>query len=416
MRPLQLLTVFLILIFLLAAAGPAPASAASAASANATIQVNTFTDETTPDGNCSLREAIAAANTDQAVDGCAKGSENDTLLLQAGKYTLAHGALDLSTALTLQGVSATGTILDGGGNSRIFTIENTGIVTLQSMTLQNGAQKGRSGLEGGGGIYNNGYLTLTQVILSNNTSDYIGGAIDNRKSLTLLDVQFAQNQAVDPSNPAKNNTGGGVFNSGSLTANRVSFTGNHANTYGGGLDNNGAGTTAHLTNVTFSGNSASIGGGIHNDASEDLINVTLARNTAGTGANIADYGTTRAVNTLFADGAGSENCDGNAISSLGHNLDSGSSCKLSTTPSLADLSNTDPLLDALVSGSLAGYIPLQAGSPAIDSGDNGQCPLTDQRKLARPADGNRDGSKICDRGAYELYNLDFHAYLPTIIR
>ena len=39
-----------------------------------TITVNTSTDEDNTDGDCSLREAIKAANTNLAVDACPAGS------------------------------------------------------------------------------------------------------------------------------------------------------------------------------------------------------------------------------------------------------------------------------------------------------------------------------------------------------
>src|SRR5688500_4402324 len=54
----------------------------------ATIDVNTTTDEINADGDCSLREAIRAANLDQVVDACAAGSGADTLRLPAGIYAL----------------------------------------------------------------------------------------------------------------------------------------------------------------------------------------------------------------------------------------------------------------------------------------------------------------------------------------
>jgi len=40
------------------------------------------------------------------------------------------------------------------------------------------------------------------------------------------------------------------------------------------------------------------------------------------------------------------------------------------------------------------------GSPAIDGGDNGVCPPVDILGALRPADGNGDGSPVCDIGAY----------------
>ncbi len=44
---------------------------------------------------------------------------------------------------------------------------------------------------------------------------------------------------------------------------------------------------------------------------------------------------------------------------------------------------------------------LLAGSTAIDRGDNSGAPGTDQRGVARPRDGDGNGSKIVDIGAFE---------------
>ena len=59
----------------------------------ATITVNTATDVVANDGQCSLREAITAANTDTASGAtggeCAAGSGDDTITLPLGTYTLA---------------------------------------------------------------------------------------------------------------------------------------------------------------------------------------------------------------------------------------------------------------------------------------------------------------------------------------
>jgi hypothetical protein len=58
-----------------------------------------------------------------------------------------------------------------------------------------------------------------------------------------------------------------------------------------------------------------------------------------------------------------------------------------------NLTGVDPLLTS--AGPFDPYA-LQAGSPAIDSGDNANCPATDQRGVTRP---QRTG---CDIGAFEL--------------
>jgi hypothetical protein len=45
-------------------------------------------------------------------------------------------------------------------------------------------------------------------------------------------------------------------------------------------------------------------------------------------------------------------------------------------------------------------------SVAIDAGSAAACPLTDQRGIARPQDGNRDGIAACDIGAFERSGFD----------
>src|SRR5687768_6181835 len=55
-----------------------------------TIPVTTTVDELNADGDCSLREAVRAANTNLAVDDCDAGQndQTDTITLPAGTYTL----------------------------------------------------------------------------------------------------------------------------------------------------------------------------------------------------------------------------------------------------------------------------------------------------------------------------------------
>ena len=51
---------------------------------------------------------------------------------------------------------------------------------------------------------------------------------------------------------------------------------------------------------------------------------------------------------------------------------------------------------------------LQADSPAIDAGNNANCPATDQRGVARPQ------GPTCDIGAYELVgDAQFYLFLPV---
>src|SRR5215204_808778 len=98
------------------------------------IIVDTFADGIDANSDCSLREAIIAANQDMPTDGCLAGSGDDLIMLAAGIYTLTingqgeeetlTGDLDIGAAqaLTIQGAGMTTTTVDGGGLDRIFEI------------------------------------------------------------------------------------------------------------------------------------------------------------------------------------------------------------------------------------------------------------------------------------------------------
>src|SRR5262245_34500220 len=79
--------------------------------AAATITVTTTSDGAATDGNCTLREAVLAANSDAARDACPAGSGADTIVLSAGTYNLTvtganedaslTGDLDITSNITL---------------------------------------------------------------------------------------------------------------------------------------------------------------------------------------------------------------------------------------------------------------------------------------------------------------------------
>src|SRR5512135_2911791 len=100
--------------------------------ARATITVTVTTDDNTVNGNCTLREAIIAANTDKAQDACPAGHGADTVILPAGTYTLSiagtgedaglTGALDITSDLTLDGAGRASTTIDGAGLDRVIDV------------------------------------------------------------------------------------------------------------------------------------------------------------------------------------------------------------------------------------------------------------------------------------------------------
>ena len=85
----------------------------------AVIIVNTTDDELNVDGDCSLREAIEAANGDAVVDSCPAGSGTDTVDVPPGIFTvtaaMAASAVVISDDLVLRGAGPAATIIQAAG-------------------------------------------------------------------------------------------------------------------------------------------------------------------------------------------------------------------------------------------------------------------------------------------------------------
>ncbi|MEM8641220.1 MAG: CHAT domain-containing protein, partial [Cyanobacteria bacterium P01_G01_bin.54] len=260
---------------------------------------DTATGATDGDGTLNLREALYAANSDSTVEG-QTGSGTDMIRFDPGVFTgvqtitLANGELVISDDVVIDGTGQNNLFIDGNNTSRVFNISANN-VTLQDMTIQNGASVDR-----GGGIYNNnfsGTLTLINSTVSGNTSSSRGGGIGSRGAVTLTNSIVSDNSA---------DSGGGVYSRGDLTLNNTTVSSNVAGGVGGGI--NSFGTTIRLTNSTVSDNSAGGGGGIHTflSAISDLIltNSTVSRNTSGSsggGITKRDGGNLTLINSTVSD-------------------------------------------------------------------------------------------------------------------
>lgn len=497
-----------------------PVFLSATAAPSASIVVTTPNDVIAADADCSLREAIIAANTDAAYNGCPTGSGVDTItfdpaLPQSFTITLttagqnenagASGDLDIVDDLRIEGWGETRSIIDGNGTDRVFEIHTGATLTMTAVTVQNG-DPGFSGEGAGfmvwgrltladsviqgnqrGGLSNDGgWVTLTNVRVLNNSGAY-GIQNKNQATLTFTHGAVSGNQAGGIYNAAaaatlqnltisENVSGGGVYNLGNTTLTRLTLThsniltnttssngggiyneGNNAKATisavrisgnaaagvgggaGGGVYNNGimtlsessidqntartgggiehSGSTLTLTNVTISGNQAGDdGGGLYNRSSAVLTNVTIVNNAASgpdTGPNIFNDEASMAIGNSIISGANpADNCFNSSgfMNSMGHNIDSGDSCNFHATE---DMRSTDALLGPLQdNGGETMTHALAAGSPAIDLGDDGLCPIIDQRGFARPQ------GTGCDIGAYEAGAIELHyrLLLPLITR
>jgi CSLREA domain-containing protein len=477
--------------------------------------VTTLEDELNSDGDCSLREAITAANTNAPVDACPAGevltdtigfNVSGTIIVTSQLSVIAGGPLVIDGGEVI--------ITSGGGMTGVWWVYPDSEFVLQNMTTINGNNTGLYNYDGNvaiinntfsnnqveGAIVNDGTMSIERSTFSGNRA-YDGGAITNYETLTITGSTFTGNNAEDGGaidnedgaititnstfyRNSVNDMGGVFFNWGSLTITGSRFTSNRAvydagfmanlgtaiimnstitgntgfyggaifndgemtvtnsilsdnvGSYGGGIDNPGILTVTNstfygnvadiiggginnwvygivtITNSTFTANRSGSGGAIYNqtESSLTIVNSTISGNSASEGGGIYNDGSTSLSNTVIANSFSGGDCFG-AIIDGGHNIDSDGTCSLD--PANGSLPNTDPILGPLHdNGGPTWTHALLPGSPAIDAGDDAQCPATDQRGVTRPRDGDGDGSAVCDIGSFEL---EFYYLIVTTL-
>lgn len=321
---LTLFALALTLALTVALIAPVPPAYALTFTVNALDDLN---DGACNAAHCSLREAILAANSAPSNDSIVF-SVSGTILLGA-----ALPGIPQDSALIIDG--ADNITIDGG--SRVRVLSNSGDLTLRSLIVTNGAVVD----DFGGGVLNEGTLTIENSTFSNNTASAVnaaagGGAIYNSGSLTINAGYFNANKAVNTGNGTaeggaiysageftevsihagatfKNNQaahhGGAIFNAlGYMTVKDSLFDGNHSTQGGGGgiYDRNGAGVT--LIHTTLEGNSAEFGGGMFSSAYRtDIRHSTFrnnsARSTDGGGVYTHSSGVLNISNSVLAHNA-----------------------------------------------------------------------------------------------------------------
>lgn len=351
-------------------------------------------------GRGSLRSAIIQANSQPGDDTIAFASNvNGTIHLLSELPELSSNIHILD--FTVPGdAGVTVRRADDMPNFRIFTITEGSVVAISGLTVSNGR------VSSGGGIRNEGTLTLTDSTVSGNRAQF-GGGIANVGTLKLTNSTVSGNSlGIFDFFSGPEIYGAGIGNSGTLTLTNSTVSGNIAVSIGlgtgGGIANlkntlfNRIGKVT-LTNSTVSGNSTNYeGGGIYNldECTVTLINSTVSGNSADyQGGGIANEGTLILRNTIVANSAGGDVA--NFATILGsHNLVEDGSIggdTISGDPKLGPLANN---------GGRTKTHALLAGSIAINAGSNTLIPdgvTTDQRG---PGFARISGGKV-DIGAFE---------------
>ena len=235
----------------------------------------------TVDSNCSLTDAIQAAQSDSEVVGCPAGDGADTIHL-TGDVTLTAELPQIESEITIEGKGYT---ISGIKRRRLLTAGRRSALTLRDLTLRN------FGSQTGGAIHNSGTLSIENCTLRDNrTFSVDGGAIVNFGRLTVSDSVFSDNIADQSYNQTA--TGGAIYNgetggiSSELKVVNSIFRGNWA-AWSGGAIAIGAGT-ATIIDSRFERNSADeVGGAID---SEDAVSISVSISGSVFSANAASYG------------------------------------------------------------------------------------------------------------------------------
>jgi hypothetical protein len=203
-----------------------------------------------PNNPCTLRAAIETANT--AASGATINVPGNFVIT----LDPALGELSLTVAMSITSFGPGSATVDGALQTRVFHIMNgTTGVTMSGLTVRHG-----------------------KVIVG---SDHSAAGIWNEGSLTLNNVVVTLNEGKNAA---------GIGDLGTLTVNGGSISGNTAAreqgsnelAVAGGLGVK-AGGVAVVNGTSFVNNSAEVGGGIGTLGRTTLLDVTLTNNTASQG-------------------------------------------------------------------------------------------------------------------------------------
>lgn len=356
--------------------------------------------------------------------------------LAAGTYT---ETLILDRNLTLNGQWWDKPVLSGGHAGTVLRVLPGANVTVRGIAIRNGTTSGN-----GGGVVNEGTLTLDHCLIADNSANN-GGGIANLKTLIVLQSVISNNYALT--------AGGGLYNAtGAVSVVTNSIVTENLSDNGGGLANlgtntfvssllaenfasgaNGRGGGVHSTtgavqfiNATVSGNSATSisglsptgsGGGIHAGGGRmELHFSTVAANAAlvqGGGVTATASAEVHARNSVFADNTAPTGVDySGTLYSDGYNLVQSSAGLTVTGTNTGNQINVNAKIGSLLDngGPTQTHAPA-ADSPIIDAGA-APGPATDARGIKRPFD---TPWSVSTSGSFDLGAFEYADKTPYLI-
>ncbi len=444
-------------LLLIGFVGAISCSAVNAATFSVTKEADT--NDGVCDTDCSLREAVYAANTSPGHDLInVPSGEYQITISGTGEDSGSSGDFDILEDLDIQGAGPSATTINGMGEYQLFDVNDVGTsisLNISGMTLRN-AQVVAIDFNGAGD------LTIKNAFFTKNQSIGSGASIKfHGSSLLTVDQSIFTDNCAD-SGPAIE--GGGIWqiSNSSFSEHGGWFVPDQGDGYVCDIYGNGGAlylqeANATIVNSSFKNNEAANGGALVGyGASFEIINSTFSGNTAnatspwGTGGgaialfftpteyfglaaiknstitnnhavNASGGGIWVAVeeqqwwggyyfdplnvtieNSIIANNTASvgPDCFG-TLTSQGNTL-LGDTAACTYVSASGDFTG-DPGLDVYSDDGSAGngHYPLLLTSAAIDAGNNATCATDDQLGFARPRDGDSDGVATCDIGAFE---------------
>ena len=214
------------------------------------LTVTTAADNALAPPPGSLRALLAIASNGDTID-FAPSLTGQTIALQGSTLTISK-----NVTITSGGVQ--GIVISGSNAVTVFTVNSGVTATIDELAISNGLSSQ------GGGVLNNGKLTVSACTIAKNVA-FSGGGIGNLGTLVVVNSTIADNSA--------SSTGAGIFSSDALSVYSCTIVANDA----------------------FNGS----GGGLSVSGTSDVRNSIVAENMGATSTDVSGV-LTAAFNDLFS--------------------------------------------------------------------------------------------------------------------
>lgn len=181
----------------------------------ATILVDS-SDDGSIAGRCTLRDAVAAANTDAVVAACAAGSGADTIQFAPDVTSItltaaSGGSLLVTSELSLDGQGSLVTVRRDAADTtfRIVETQETAPLALRWMKISGGRLDEQDMFRGGAGVLARADLSVENSEISSNVTNKLwgrGAGILAHAGLELVDSVVSGNASTGQDSP-----GGGLY-------------------------------------------------------------------------------------------------------------------------------------------------------------------------------------------------------------